>query len=98
MERMPSPPGLPFPRHPFVGPVDSLPETLWRENDNLVPPPLSIPLPALNEEHGGEAGMKRIPRTPLKPKRVSVSAYLSPGRSTDRKRAPPPNSVARVSR
>jgi len=87
MERMPSPPGLPFPRHPFVGPVDSLPETLWREIDNLVPPSLSILLPALNEEHGVEAVMKRIPRSTLKRNGLSFCVYLLDGRSTDRTRA-----------
>src|SRR2546421_8319057 len=87
MERMPSPPGLPFPRHPFVGPVDSLPETLWREIDNLVPPSLSILLPALNEEHGVEAVMKRIPRSTLKRNGLSFCVYFLDGRSPDRTRA-----------
>src|SRR2546426_8983041 len=84
MERMPSPPGLPFPRHPFVGPVDSLPETLWREIDNLVPPSLSLLLPALNEEHGGEAVMKRIPPSTFKPNGLSFCVYFLDRRSTDR--------------
>ena len=79
MERMPAPPGLPFPRHPFVGPVDSVPETLWREIDNLVPPSLSILLPALNEEHGVEAVMKRIPRSTLKRNGLSFCVYLLDG-------------------
>src|SRR5256714_7887879 len=87
MERMPPPPSPPFPRSPFVSPIDSLPEVLWREIDNLVPPSLSILLPALNEEHGVEAVMKRIPRSTLKRNGLSFCVYLLDGRSTDRTRA-----------
>src|SRR2546423_4569154 len=89
MERMPSPPGLPFPRHPFVGPVDSVPETLWREIDNLVPPSLSILLPALNEENGVEAGLKRVPPSPFKGHGLSVCGYFLYRRSTGPTRAVP---------
>jgi len=87
IQGMPSPPGPPFPRHPFVGPVDSVPETLWREIDNLVPPSLSILLPALNEENGVAAVMKRIPRSILKRNGLSYCVYLLDGQSTDQTRA-----------
>src|SRR2546427_9664345 len=83
MERMPSPPSPPFPRSPFVSPIDSLPEVLWREIDNLVPPSLSILLPALNEEHGVEAVMKRIPLSTLKRNGLSFCVYFVDGHSTD---------------
>jgi len=87
MERMPTPPTVPFSRHPFVGPVDSVPELLWREIDNLVPSSLSILLPALNEENGVEAVMKRIPRSILKRNGLSFCVYLLDGQSTDQTRA-----------
>ena len=87
IQGMRSPPGPPFPRYPFVGPVDSVPELLWREIDNLVPPSLSILLPALNEENGVAAVMKRIPRSILKRNGLSYSVYLLDGQSTDQTRA-----------
>ena len=87
IQGMPPPPGPPFPRHPFVGPVDSVPELLWREIDNLVPPSLSILLPALNEENGVAAVMKRIPRSILKRNGLSYCVYLLDGQSTDQTRA-----------
>src|SRR2546421_10997011 len=86
MGRMPSAPSLPIPRYPFVGPVDPSPETLWREIDNLVPSSLSILLPALNEEDGVEAVMKRISTT-LQRGGLSYSVYLLDGQSTDQTRA-----------
>src|SRR5437667_12535302 len=64
MGRMPPAPSLPIPRYPFDSPVDPSPEALWQEIDNLVPSSLSILLPALNEEVGGEAAMSRITATP----------------------------------
>src|SRR2546427_11251450 len=86
MERMPSPPGLPFPRHPFVGPVDSLPETLWRESDNLDPPSQFNLLPALYEEPGVEAGLTRIPRGLFKCNGLRIFGYMPHRRLTDRTR------------
>src|SRR2546429_1774102 len=86
MGRMPPSPSLPLPRYPFVGPVDPSPETLWQEIDNLVPSSLSILLPALNEEGGVAAVMKRITTT-LQRKGLSYSVYLLDGQSTDQTRA-----------
>src|SRR6266480_1535035 len=86
MGPMPSAPNLPIPRYPFVGPVDPSPETLWQEIDNLVPSSLSILLPALNEEGGVAAVMKRITTT-LQRKGLSYSVYLLDGQSTDQTRA-----------
>ena len=86
MEPMPSAPSPPIPRHPFGGPVDPSPEALWQEIDNLVPSSLSILLPALNEEDGVEAVMKRISTT-LHRKGLSYSVYLLDGQSTDQTRA-----------
>ncbi len=86
MGPMPSAPSLPIPRYPFVGPVDPSPETLWQEIDNLVPSSLSILLPALNEEGGVAAVMKRITTT-LQRKGLSYSVYLLDGQSTDQTRA-----------
>ncbi len=86
MEPMPSAPSLPVPRYPFVGPVDPSPEALWQEIDNLVPSSLSILLPALNEEGGVAAVMKRISTT-LQRKGLSYSVYLLDGQSTDQTRA-----------
>jgi len=80
-------PEIPFARLPLSDPIDPLPEVLWREIDNLVPPSLSILLPALNEEYGVEAVMKRIPRSTLARKGLAYSVYLLDGRSTDRTRA-----------
>ena len=85
MQPMPSPPSLPVPRHPFAGQVDYVPETLWREIDNLVPSSLSILLPALNEEYGVEAVMQRISMA-LKRKGLSYNVYLLDGQSTDQTR------------
>src|SRR5437660_8111998 len=85
MERMPPAPSLPIPRYPFGGPVDPSPEALWQEIDNLVPSSLSILLPALNEEDGVEAVMKRITAT-LHRKGLSYSVYLLDGQSTDQPR------------
>src|SRR3989442_5373384 len=85
--RMPSPSTLRFPGHAFPGPVDVATEILWREIDNLVPPSLSILLPALNEENGVEAVMKRIPRSTLKRNGLSYCVYLLDGQSTDQTRA-----------
>src|SRR5437879_10111621 len=75
MGPMPSAPSLPLPRYPFVGPVDPSPETLWQEIDNLVPSSLSILLPALNEEGGVAAVLKRI-TTNLPPQALYYSVYL----------------------
>ena len=87
LERIrPSPP-VPFSHFPPAGPVDPLPEILWREIDSLVPPSVSILLPALNEEHGVEAVMKRIPRSVLKRKGLAYAVYLLDGQSTDQTRA-----------
>src|SRR5947208_9988277 len=86
MWRMPAAPSLPIPRYPFGGPVDPSPEALWQEIDNLVPSSLSILLPALNEEDGVEAVMKRISTT-LHRKGLSYSVYLLDGQSTDQTRA-----------
>src|SRR6059058_1648188 len=86
MGRMPPAPSLPIPRYPFGGPVDPSPEALWQEIDNLVPSSLSILLPALNEEDGVEAVMKRITTT-LQRKGLSYSVYLLDGQSTDQTRA-----------
>src|SRR5256885_16613721 len=72
MGPLPSAPNLPIPRYPFVAPVDSSTETLWQEIDNLVPSSLSILLPALNEEGGVAAVMKRITTT-LRRKGLSYS-------------------------
>src|SRR6266566_7293807 len=85
MGRMPPAPSLPIPRYPFGGPVDPSPEALWQEIDNLVPSSLSILLPALNEEDGVEAVMKRISTT-LHQKGLSYSVYLLDGQSTDQTR------------
>src|SRR3989449_2867179 len=86
MGPLPSAPNLPIPRYPFVAPVDSSTETLWQEIDNLVPSSLSILLPALNEEGGVAAVMKRITTT-LRRKGLSYSVYLLDGQSTDQTRA-----------
>src|SRR5437879_3092582 len=86
MGRMPPAPSLPIPRYPFGGPVDPSPEILWQEIDNLVPSSLSILLPALNEENGVEAVMKRISTT-LQRGGLSYSVYLLDGQSTDQTRA-----------
>src|SRR5207247_2126700 len=86
MGRMPAAPSLPIPRYPFGGPVDPSPEALWQAIDNLVPSSLSILLPALNEEDGVEAVMKRITAT-LHRKGLSYSVYLLDGQSTDQTRA-----------
>ena len=83
---MPPAPSLPIPRYPFDSPVDPSPEALWQEIDNLVPSSLSILLPALNEEDGVEAVMKRITAT-LHRKGLSYSVYLLDGQSTDQTRA-----------
>src|SRR5881396_1694363 len=86
MGRMPPAPSLPIPRYPFGGPVDPSPEALWQEIDNLVPSSLSILLPALNEEDGVEAVMKRITAT-LHRRGLAYSVYLLDGQSTDQTRA-----------
>jgi len=86
MGRTPPAPSLPIPRYPFVGPVDPSPETLWQEIDNLVPSSLSILLPALNEEGGVAAVMKRISTT-LQRGGLTYSVYLLDGQSTDQTRA-----------
>src|SRR5439155_22956890 len=86
MEPMPPAPSLPIPRYPFVGPVDPSPETLWQEIDNLVPSSLSILLPALNEEGGVAAVMKRITTT-RQWRGLSYSVYVLDGQSTDQTRA-----------
>jgi glycosyltransferase involved in cell wall biosynthesis len=90
-ERVPSPPsptGTPFAQFPLStgSPLELTPETLWREIDELAPPSLSILLPALNEEHGLEAVMHRIPRSTLTRKGLEYAIYLLDGRSTDQTR------------
>ncbi|HWM50158.1 MAG TPA: glycosyltransferase family 2 protein [Thermoplasmata archaeon] len=54
---------------------------------NVVRTSLSIVLPALNEEAGIEAVMKRIPQTILRGRGLSWSVNLLDGHSTDRTRA-----------
>ena len=84
--RAPTGPSMgPFP-HSFL-PVEPLPHVPWGEIANPALTSLSILLPALNEEDGIAAVLKRIPRQTLQEKGIAYSVHLLDGRSTDRTRA-----------
>lgn len=83
-----SPPiGSSFVRFPLPTQIEPAPVFPWGDVENPLPSSLSILLPALNEEHGVEAVLKRIPRSTLKSQGLAYSVYLLDGRSTDQTRA-----------
>src|SRR5437867_13260640 len=84
--RAPTGPSMdPFPRSSL--PVDPAPYVPWGEIANPALTSLSLLLPALNEEDGIAAVLKRIPRQTLQEKGIAYSVHLLDGRSTDRTRA-----------
>ncbi len=72
---------------PEVGVENAAPGLLDRPAENLAAIGLSIVLPALNEERGVAAVLRRIPRQGLRRLGYSATIYLLDGRSTDRTRA-----------
>src|SRR5881296_2915856 len=84
----PAPVGLPLGSFPHSSlPIDPAPYVPWGEIANPALTSLSILLPALNEEDGIAAVLKRIPRQTLQEKGIAYSVHLLDGRSTDRTRA-----------
>src|SRR2546422_300071 len=84
----PAPVGLPLGSFPHSSlPIDPTPHVPWGEIANPALTSLSILLPALNEEDGIAAVLKRIPRQTLQEKGIAYSVHLLDGRSTDRTRA-----------
>jgi len=74
-------------RFPLPVDVEPAPVFPWGDVENPLPERLSILLPALNEEMGVEAVLKRIPRSALKKQGLAYSVYLLDGRSTDQTRS-----------
>ena len=68
-------------------PLDPTPTVPWGEIANPALASLSILLPALNEEDGISAVLKRIPRQALQQKGYVYSVHLLDGGSTDQTRA-----------
>src|SRR6266571_2771205 len=68
-------------------PLDPTPTVPWGEIANPALASLSILLPALNEEDGISAVLKRIPRQALQQKGYVYSVHLLDGGSTDKTRA-----------
>src|SRR5438093_1068643 len=84
----PAPVGLTLGSFPHSSlPIDPAPHVPWGEIANPALTSLSILLPALNEEDGIAAVLKRIPRQTLQAKGIAYSLHLLAARSTDLTRA-----------
>jgi len=86
-QRKQEPRGPSFGRSPGSPWVGSIPPIPWAEVENPRLPTVSILLPALNEEGGVEAVLRRIPRKTLQRRGLAYSVYVLDGRSTDRTRS-----------